>query len=221
MSTVALIPAYNESETIGQVIKDTQRHVDRVVVCDDGSLDDTYNICESAGVDVIQHHQNMGYGASLQSLFHRAVELGCFIAVTVDADGQHDPSYIPRLVEPIQSDSADLVIGSRFLKGEESQTPWVKELGVKIINFIIDFGLGLDISDSQSGYRAYRVESFTALEIRENGMGVSTEVLLKAKRMGLRILEVPVQVTHYEKAYFWGLLMHGFTVLFSTIRYLF
>ncbi|MEM2613688.1 MAG: glycosyltransferase family 2 protein, partial [Nitrososphaerota archaeon] len=111
---IACIPAYNEEKTIAKVILKTKKYVDKVIVCDDGSIDMTAEIAEALGAEVIRHERNMGYGAAISSLFKKAVEEGADIMVTLDGDGQHDPDEIPKLIKPIVEDEADVVIGSRF-----------------------------------------------------------------------------------------------------------
>ncbi|MFQ5759231.1 MAG: glycosyltransferase family 2 protein, partial [Candidatus Bathyarchaeia archaeon] len=98
---VAAIPAYDEEKTIARVVLQAQRYVDRVVVCDDGSRDLTAKIAEKLGAEVIRHERNMGYGASIQSLFRKARELNADVMITLDGDGQHNSGEIPMLVEPV------------------------------------------------------------------------------------------------------------------------
>ena len=111
---MACIPAFNEEKTIAKVVLLTQKHVDKVVVCDDGSTDMTGEIAERLGAEVIRHERRLGYGAAIQSLFRRARELGADVMVTLDADLQHNPD-IPVLVKPLWEGGADIVVGSRFL----------------------------------------------------------------------------------------------------------
>ena len=217
---LALIPAHNEEKRIRGVIDSTKGFVDGVVVCDDGSVDATVDCVEGLGVDLIRHEVNRGYGATLVSLFKRACELGADVVVTIDGDGQHDPVFIPGLVSPIFEGRSDVVIGSRFLVDEVEQAPWLKKVGVGLINLVVGLGAGLRLTDSQSGFRAYRVSGLSEFDLVESGMGVSTEILLKAKKAGLRIVEVPVQIRHYDDVDLFGLLRHGWIVLSSTIRYL-
>ena len=109
------VVALKEVLTIAKVVLEAGRHVDRVIVCDDGSTDITAEIAEAWGAEVIRRERNMGYGAAIGSLFRRAREVGSDVMVTLDADGQHDPDYIPRLIEPVMRGEADIIIGSRFL----------------------------------------------------------------------------------------------------------
>jgi len=115
--TIACIPAFNEEGRIGGVVVQVRKYVDRVVVCDDGSVDLTGAIAEGLGAVVIRHGRNLGKGAALRSAFLRARELGADVVVMLDADGQHDPEEIPELVEPILRGEADMVVGSRYVDG--------------------------------------------------------------------------------------------------------
>ena len=131
---VAGIPAYNEEKTIARVILGAQRYAHIVVVCDDGSADLTAEIAERLGAVVVRHEKNLGYGAALQSLFKRAKELKADVLVTLDSDGQHDPSEIPRLVKPIEDGAAEVVLGSRFMdKNGTADMPAYRQLGVRVI----------------------------------------------------------------------------------------
>jgi glycosyltransferase involved in cell wall biosynthesis len=194
----ALIPAYNEEARIAPVIVKARRHVDLVIVCDDGSDDLTGEIARSLGAEVVRHERNMGYGAALLTLFKKALEMNVSLAVTIDADGQHDPDLIPALFKPIEEGRADFVIGSRFMEG--SSTPGIspfRKLALKILNFLGRRATELRVSDTQSGMRAY---SRRALEIAagaiERGMGVSLGILRELSSHGLRVAEVPISVSY-------------------------
>ena len=220
LKLVALIPAYNEGENIKQVIETTQPFVDRIVVCDDGSSDNIQTVLDTVDVDIIKHQINLGYGAALKSLFKHGKELNATVVISLDADGQHNPAYIPELVQPIILDDADIVIGSSFLSKQRSQVPWIKSLGNRVFSGLIRWGTGFQVSDSQSGYRAYRVDKLASFTLVESGMGISTEILIKAVKKGFRIEERPVQITHNEPLTFFPLLSQGFSVIVSTLKYL-
>ena len=220
LKLVALIPAYNEGENIKQVIETTQPYVDRIVVCDDGSSDNIQTVLDTVDVDIIKHQINLGYGAALKSLFKHGKELNATVVISLDADGQHNPAYIPELVQPIILDDADIVIGSSFLSKQRSQVPWIKSLGNRVFSSLIRWGTGFQVSDSQSGYRAYRVDKLASLSLVESGMGISTEILIKAVKKGFKIEERPVQITHNEPLTFFPLLSQGFSVIVSTLKYL-
>ena len=216
---VACIPAYNEEKTIAKVLLKTKKYVDKVIVCDDGSTDMTAEIAEALGAEVIRHEKNMGYGAAIRSLLRRAREIGADVMVTLDADGQHDPDYVPRLIEPMIRGEADMVIGSRFL-ANEADVPAYRRIGIRIINWVAGRGSN-KTSDTQSGFRAYSRKAIEAILPTEAGMGVSTEILLRAEEMGLRIKEVPVKIIYdVERPSKMNPIIHGLDVIFSTIKHL-
>lgn len=217
---VAAIPAYNEEKNIGRVVLLAQRCVDKVIVCDDGSNDMTADIAEKLGADVVRHERNMGYGVAMQSLFKRAREMDADVLVTLDGDGQHNPSDILAIIKPILENNADIVIGSRFLHGEGTkEIPLYRQVGIKAITKLVVATSNCGVSDAQNGFRAYGRRALEKLKLHERGMGVSVEILLKAKEEYLRLVEVPV-VCNYK-----GLetsthapLAHGVSVIMSVVK---
>ena len=221
---VAGIPAYNEEKTIARVVLGAQKHAHVVVVCDDGSTDLTGEIAERLGAVVVRHERNAGYGAAIQSLFKRARELKADVLVTLDADGQHDPEEIPRLVKPIESGFAQVVLGSRFMdENGTAQMPAYRQLGVKFITKLSNGNGKNEVSDSQSGFRAY---SKTAMEqlgaVSENGMSASVELLRAASKCGLSICEVPISCKYGEsvgvKTSTKNPVMHGIGLFMSIVK---
>ncbi len=197
----ALIPAFNEESKIAPVILKAKKHVDIVLVCDDGSTDLTGEVARSLGAAVIRHERNMGYGAALRTLFKEALKRNIDVAVTLDADGQHDPDFIPHLVKPVEEGEADLVIGSRFVEGGSApgMSP-LRRLALRFLNLLGKKATKLEVRDTQSGMRAYSRRALeAALEAMERGMGVSLGILGEVRRVGLRVVEVPVTVS-YEGA---------------------
>jgi len=133
----------------------------------------------------------LGYGAAVQSLFRRARELGADVLVTLDADGQHFPSEIPNVVGPIVDGVADVVVGSRFVDERLSKAmPWYRRAGVKFITRLVNNGAKYGVKDAQSGFRAYSRRALETLVMFEDGMGVSAEILINARKQGLRVCEV-------------------------------
>ena len=195
------------------------KFVNRVIVCDDGSGDDTGVIAEELGAHVIVHPKNMGYGATLQSLFKEAKKLGADFIVTLDGDGQHDPAEIPLLLERLMTEDVDIVIGSRFINSASSEAPKWREIGIKIITGLVKNN-GQNLTDAQSGFRAYNRHAMESLIITENGMGASTEILIKAEGKGLRVAEVPVNIGYHENCSTENPVLHGFGVLFTTIKHI-
>ncbi len=213
---VACIPAYNEEKNIAKVIVQAMEYVDIVIVCDDGSRDLTAKIAEKLGALVVKHEKNMGYGAALATLFKKARDIGADVVVTIDADCQHNPHSIPKLVEPIINGEADLVIGSRFLESSGSTPPY-RKLGIKIITALTKRASYQGITDAQSGFRAYSKRAIHMLTLGEYGMGASTEILIQAKERNFRIKEVPIDV-NYGGVPKRNPIYHGFDVVLSTIK---
>lgn len=196
---IACIPAYNEEKYIAKVIVKTKKYVDKIIVCDDGSKDMTAEIARQLGAIVVRHDENKGYGAALRTLFQEALKHNPDIIVTIDANGQHNPDEIPRLIEPILGGEADIVIGSRFL-GKTTQPKW-RVLGVKTITKTVKTTLKIpEITDAQSGFRAYRADIIDKIIPEDNTMAASIEILAKAREHRLRIKEVPATITTHQEA---------------------
>ena len=130
MKTIAIIPAYNEESTISDVIKGTSQFVDEILVINDGSTDNTSDIAKSAGATVIDNIVNRGLGRTIKRGYEEAIKRGADIVVQIDADGQYDPQEIPKLIQPILDNKADLVLGSR-LENLKYEMPWLKKQGNK------------------------------------------------------------------------------------------
>ena len=217
---IAAIPAFNEEKNIAKVVLLARKHVDRVVVCDDGSTDMTAEIAEGLA-EVIRHERNLGYGVAIQSLFRRARKLNADVLVTLDADGQHDPREIPNVVRPIVDGVADVVIGSRFVdERSASIVPWYRRAGIKFITRFANKASKYGVKDAQSGFRAYNRKSLERLANLENGMGISVEILVNARKQGLRICEVPARCNYSRdvKKSAHNPIRHGVSVVMSIVR---
>jgi glycosyltransferase involved in cell wall biosynthesis len=194
-----VIPAFNEEESIGEVIQNAKALYPEVLVYDDGSVDNTSSIAESNGAIVIRNSRNRGYGRALRTLFEHALSMNFDIVVTVDSDGQHDPNQIPRLIQPILENQADLVIGSRFLnRDDEANVPRYRSFGIRTITKFTQAGCIDRITDATSGFRAYSVKALSRLNLTENGMAIATEILLKASEKNFRMIEVPITTKRYD-----------------------
>jgi glycosyltransferase involved in cell wall biosynthesis len=216
--TIVLIPAYNEEVAIGSVVLKTRSHVDEVFVVDDGSCDSTAVIAKAAGATVVQHEKNGGYGVALKTCFRVGKESNADIMVILDADGQHNPNDIKKLIEPIQNDKADITIGSRFIGAVKNEVPVYRKIGMKFIDTIVNSDVKDKISDSQSGFRAYSKRAISLIDIKENGMGAGAEILIDAVSKKLRITEVPIKVRYDVGKHSQHPVAHGFSVVSSLIR---
>jgi len=215
LKIVAGMPMFNEEETIGSVIVSTLRHVDMVICIDDGSSDSSASIAEACGAQVIQHRSNRGYGATMKTLFRHALELDADVLVILDSDGQHNPNDIPAVIEPILSGQADFTIGSRFVNGGGGvDMPAYRKLGIKVITAASNLSSDLNISDTQSGFRAFSKAALQKLRFDAEGMELSLEILEDANEKHLRVKEVPTIIRYdVPKGSNFTALSHGFTVL--------
>jgi len=214
------IPAHNEEKSIAKVVMTAREYADKVVVCDDGSSDLTGAIAKALGAEVIRHEGNCGYGVALQSLFDRARELEADVLVTFDADGQHRAEEIPSLVKPLLQGEADLVIGSRLL-GEHTRAKvgaWYRRAGVKLITKVSNATSKLRLKDAQSGFRAYNCHALNCLSMLEEGMGASVEILLQARKHGLRVKEVSATCNYDDVENSENPIRHGASVLMSLLK---
>ena len=192
---VCVIPAYNEGKVISDVVNAVRMECDRVLVIDDGSTDDTRKSAEKAGALVIYHAVNLGTGASEETGIRSALQLGADIIVTLDADGQHDPSEIPRLLEPILSGEADMVIGSRFLE-PEGPMPRTKRVGNSLLTRLTSILCGAEITDSQSGFRVLNRRAAESISGLPDGYSWASDMIAQVHRKRLRIREVPVRTIY-------------------------
>ena len=213
------IPAFNEEKNIASIITNLKRITDKIIVCNDGSDDLTGKIAKSMGVIVVEHQKNRGYGAGIKSIFAKAKEIEGDILVTFDADGQHRIEDIETVIRPIIDDKADLVIGSRFLDDSEKDVPQFRKVGIKIITKITNASINQHITDSQSGFRAYSRKVLDQINLLELGMGISTEILIKASRKEFRITEVPIKIIYCGNTSTHNPISHGSSVIISTIKY--
>ena len=213
------IPAFNEEKNIAKMIVKLKKIYDEIIVCNDGSTDLTGEIAENLGVIVINHKQNLGYGAGINSIIKKSKEIDTDILVTFDADGQHKVEDVKKVIEPIKNGDADLVIGSRFLSKTKEKIPEYRKIGINIITKVTNAGLKKKITDSQSGFRAYSKDLISKLDISDMGMGISTEILIKTNSLGFRITEIPITILYEGKTSTQNPISHGTSVLFSTIKY--
>ena len=219
MNLVIGIPAYNEEKNIASIITKLKGITETIIVCDDGSSDLTSAISENLGAIVIKHEKNLGYGSAIKSIFLKAKNLDCDILVTFDADGQHRIEDIEKVVTPIKNGDSDLVIGSRFLDDSEKEIPNYRKVGIKAITKLTNASIKKQLSDSQSGFRSYSKKVLNELNPSEVGMGISTEILIKASNKNFRISEVPIKILYDGKTSTHNPVSHGTSVIISTIKY--
>ena len=220
MKVVIGIPAFNEEKNIAKIIVKLQKIADTIIVCNDGSTDMTKEISEKMGAKVINHPKNLGYGAGIRSIFLEASKIEPDILVTFDADGQHKIEDIQTVIQPILDNEADIVIGSRFLKDETNKNvPKYRKVGIKVITSITDSVTDLKLTDAQSGFRAYKKNVLKDIIPSDKGMGVSTEILIKASKRKFKVKEVPIEILYTGDTSTHDPVSHGVSVVLSTMKY--
>jgi len=201
---IVAIPAFNAVGTIADVVDRASAYADLVLVVDDGSEDGTGEAAREAGATVVEHRRNRGYGGALKTAFREADRLGADHLVVLDADGQHDPTDVPRLVEAQKQSGAEIVVGSRYMPESRTELPMVRRIGLGVINGLTNLSLGRlrpsrFIRDTQSGFRAYDRDAIASLasdpDIGDR-MGASTDIIYHAHRERYRVTEVGTTIRY-------------------------
>lgn len=216
---IAAIPCFNTQKFIGDVVSRARKYVDEIIVIDDGSTDMTAEVAASIGAKVISHTENKGYGEAIRSCVMAALMNSADVLVTIDGDGQHNPDEIPCLLAPILTQEADVVIGSRFIKNG-AKMPRYRKFGIGIITFLWNLGSNTKVTDTQSGSRAYSKKIINTMKFSEKGMGISIEILERARLGKARIKEVPISCSYENNNASFSVkaLRHGFGVALSVVR---
>jgi glycosyltransferase involved in cell wall biosynthesis len=212
------IPAFNEESTVAKVVARAQKHASKVVVVDDGSSDDTGLISRGLGASVVRHDKNLGKGAALRDCFQWAKQHGADVLVTLDADGQHDPDKIPLLLDALEREEADVVVGSRTARPDDM--PRHRWVGARMLDLATQVKVGNRFIDAQSGFRAYSRRAIENLVASELGMGGDSELIMKADQAGMHIVEVPVSSTYVNlDTSTHNPIIHAFDVIFSVVKF--
>jgi glycosyltransferase involved in cell wall biosynthesis len=198
LKLVVVIPAYNEARFIGSTVLKALDFTNCVLVVDDGSDDETARIAEAAGATVVRHEYNLGKGAALNSGLRECRQLEAQYVITLDADGQHLPEEMLQVLAPILDGQADLVIGSRYLE-IGNQIPRHRIWGHRAFNLLTNWVSGVQVSDSQSGYRAFSARALEAIDFTSQGFSVESEMQFLAQDNGLKVVEVPVTMRYQDQ----------------------
>jgi glycosyltransferase involved in cell wall biosynthesis len=218
MKLAIIIPAYNEASVIGSVLQRLPRRLPRIrkidrIVIDDGSKDNTGAIARQYGAIVLRHATNLGLGGALGTGLTYARQRGYDLVATMDADGQHDPADLPRLIDPVVRGTADFVVGSRLL--QTNGMPWYRRIGNWGLNLFTRLLSGVWTTDSQSGFRVFSRKAISSIEVDLLGMEVSSSFFDAVATNRLHYAEIPVRAIYTDYSLAKGQKnSNGFHILF-------
>lgn len=225
MHLAIIIPAYNEAKVIGSVIDSLPKSLPKItkitpLVIDDHSMDKTATVARVHGAKYIRHAMNLGAGGATITGLEAAKQMKADITITLDADGQHDPKDIARLIKPIIKKECDVVIGSRLLR-KDGNMPHYKRFGNTLLNLVTYIFFQIWVTDSQSGFKAFSSNALDKIRLSSNGYEFCSEIIGEIKRNQLSYKEIPISTiyTSYSKSkgqpalnainIFFGLLLRG------------
>ena len=194
MIVAALIPALNEARTIQAVVAGVRPRVAQVVVVDDGSVDATASLARAAGAEVITRERTGGKGLAIRAGLTHITKRPFTHVVTLDADLQHEPGEAGRLIEAAARTGADLVIGERQFRREA--TPASRYYANLVGSRVLSWFVGSPVSDTQCGFRMYRLDALRDLRLTSRGYEIETEMLIKLRRHGARVTSVPITAVY-------------------------
>jgi dolichol-phosphate mannosyltransferase len=200
-TTLVAVPVFNEVKYVDEVLKAVHRYAHDILVVDDGSTDGTREaLGRHPDVQIIFHKSNEGYGRSLMDAFRFACHHEFDWVITVDCDHQHEPSYLPHFHLEIGKDDVDIISGSRYLAAAEprSTAPAERIAINKEITRMLNENLGLKLTDSFCGFKAYRTRAVAALDLTEKGYRLPLQLWIRATRAGLKIREIPVPLIYHD-----------------------
>lgn len=200
MKRLIIIPAFNEAENLPKVISSIeglQQDFDYVVI-NDGSTDNTRDLCEKDNLTVVNLPINSGIGVAVQTGYKYALYNDYDIAIQIDGDGQHDVSYLKEIIEPLEKDEADVVIGSRFIERQGFQSSGTRRMGIKLLSFFICICTGVRVKDVTSGFRAVNKRFIQVFAEDYSKDYPEPEAIVTAKMYGGRIIEMPVVMKERE-----------------------
>jgi glycosyltransferase involved in cell wall biosynthesis len=223
------MPALNAAKTLEQTVAAVPREcVDEIILVDDSSTDETVELARRLNVHVVWHPHNVGYGGNQKTCYLEALQRDADIVVMLHPDGQYDPELIPKLIEPIQAGSADLVLGTRMAEpgaARRAGMPLYKRIANRFLTGIENRVLGTSLTDLHTGYRAYGRELLLTVPFLRNSIDFSfdSELLMQASHFGFRITEVSARTRYFEGASSvgpWTSTVYGVKTLWAALRLL-
>lgn len=219
MNVFIIIPAYNEGVKIATVVSNlVEQGFSNIIIIDDGSEKRLDAISIGYNVSLVRHAVNLGQGAALQTGMQLAIIKEADIVVHFDADDQHLASDIHHLIAPLLSDEADVVMGSRFMAGSKSNTPFIRKMLLQIARYVNKLFTGYLLTDAHNGLRALNKKALQKIKITENRMAHATEILSLIKKNELRWREVPVSIFYSKYSVTKGQnFLHGINIFFDLV----
>lgn len=190
MKVCVVIPAYNEAKTIGNLIKQLKQQNLDIVIIDDGSIDNTYQIAKASGASVLKNDTNQGKGISLTKGFNYALSCNFDAIITMDADGQHEPQDIPVFLNSAAHSNNTIFIGNRM--ANVKNMPWLRLITNKSMSWLISSIIKQHIPDTQCGFRLIKKDGLERIKLQSNKFEIESELLIKASRLGFKIESVPI-----------------------------
>lgn len=214
MKVVCVIPAFNEERRIGNVIKNVKKYVDKIIVVDDGSKDNTYIISKKARAEVIRYKENKGVGYATKIGLRRAIKLKPDIIVFLDSDGQHNPRYVPEFVNAIKN-GADYVMGWRDLKNY----PFNRKIGNWGLKTLANVFCPTDIKDTECGYRALKLKAAKKVNIKAKRYGREMDFVYESWKNKFKVKQIKIKVPVFHKKE-WTLfvIIRGFKNFFHLLK---
>lgn len=194
MYVCLLLPAYNEAKTIDRIIREASEFVHDILVIDDGSIDQTTQIAEKAGGKVITHRTNLGKGMALRTGFDYISQKDYDLIATMDSDGQHQPSDLPRFIDHFKNNQSDILIGARI--HNRFEMPQHRRLNNWLVSSVGSALCGQKVKDFQSGFRLIRTEVIKSIELHTERYETESELLIKAGRIGFKIQSIPINTIY-------------------------
>jgi len=227
LKIVVVMPAYNAAQTLEQTWTDLPHHViDRVILVDDASSDETVRVARELGLELFVHDRNYGYGANQKTCYAEALRTDAQVIVMVHPDYQYDPSLLPEIVRPIEEGRADVVLGSRLmgLNPVKQGMPWWKYVANRFLTKVENLVFGLNLSEYHTGYRAYKAEALRAVNFSMNSDGFifDQQVMAQFVALDMAIAEVPVPTRYFplaSSASFVQSTIYGSRILYVVWRY--
>lgn len=226
---IVVMPAYNAAETLVETYRRIPpNHVERVILVDDGSIDETVTVAGELDLELIVHPHNAGYGANQKTCYMEALREGAEIVIMLHPDGQYDPDIIPQMIAVIREGKGDFVLGSRFLPPSSAKAggmPRYKYLANRFLTAVENMVMGTKLSECHTGYRAYSRELLETVPFlrNSNNFVFDTEMIFQTNHFGFRFAEVPVSTRYFNEASsisFWSSMQYGLSTLWVAGRYL-